>query len=76
MWLFEKHKSSAADKPHCLQGHTPCEQGPPMGVPLNPLKWTQSPHCRGPTHSTNTGPTLMQALNAETDSLAQQYTRN
>ena len=61
MWLFEKHKSAAADKPHHPQGHTPCPHSPAPFLCPNPLKWTHLPHCRGHTHSTNTGPPLAYA---------------
>src|SRR3712207_2763094 len=57
MWLFEKHNSSAADKPHCPQGHTHCQHILVLGTCPNPLKQTQSLHCRCPTHSTHSSHT-------------------
>ena len=62
MWLFEKHKSAAADSPHHPQGHTPCQQSPALSVCPDSLKWTQLPHCRIPTCSTNAGLPLTHIL--------------
>ena len=62
MWLFEKHKSAAAAKPHHLQGHTPHQPSPAPCAYPNPVKQTMLPCCRGHTHSINTGLSLMHAL--------------
>ena len=51
MWVFEKHKSSAADKPCCPQVHTHSQHSPaPCERPDLP-KRTQSLHGGSPTHS-------------------------
>ena len=62
MWLFKKNKSSAADRPHGPQAHTPHQHSPAPCTHPNPLMWTPSPHCRGPTHPTNIGPPLAHAM--------------
>ena len=53
MWLLERLKSFTANKSQCLQGHRHCQHSPTQCMHPHPLKQTQSPHCRGPTHSPN-----------------------
>ena len=62
MWLFEKHKSAAAEEPHCPQGHIACQHSPAPCTCPKPLKQTHLPHCTGPTHSIYADPPFVHAL--------------
>ena len=62
MWLFDKHKSAAADKIHHPQGHIHHQHSLAMCACPHPLKWTQLHHCRGSTHSANADLLHMHAL--------------
>ena len=73
LWLLVKHRSFVADKSYGPQVHRhhqhssgPCTC---LALWLPTAGNTQSPHCRGPTHSSNTGLPLTHAVPTEADPL-------